>query len=120
MQRITFLGVLLILAVLVSPTLVGSAPAGPPGGLDVNVVTAIEPVASGDDVLLNVNCAGGETIYTVPDDKLLIIEDASATANDSANTAAIIADANVSLSLTAISGGVLGRHRIAVSNEIPL
>jgi len=104
MKRISFSGVLLVVMLLVSPILVYSAPAGPPGGLGVKVINdATEPVQIEGIVEIiepaielfqaestcNTNGSGctSENMFTVPTGKFAIVEYASARAYLPANNA---------------------------------
>jgi len=91
--------------------------------LEVNVVdeqsAAVEQVSIFVS-MQNKTCAGGEVIYTVPEDYRLKIVDAYARARNAADTDAIIANGGVSLSLNSFANGVFWKLVVAFSNEIPL
>ncbi len=116
---------------MVSAVLIGSvgASAAPPEGIQGNVIIQNEQsnpvpvevqgqeltlVSSGVHVILNVNCAGGGFIYTVPNGKLLIIEDASASAFLAAGgpeptvpvTLSLVTEFSDTFAHTIIGGGV--------------
>ena len=90
----------------------------------VNVIKTIEPVSDAAGAFLNVNCPYSDEVYTVPDGKLLIIEDASGGMVASANPHAIIPDGGVNLKLyvTDSTGTILVHWYVTVvaGNELPL
>jgi len=151
MKKLTILGVVTCVLLMLVPVAVLSAPAGPPDGLDVkivnplpvpvtgevdanvtgdvnatvsgsvNVIKAIEPVAIQAGSFLNRGCPFSEEIYTVPDGKFLIIEDASA-AMILYSGDTVVPDGGVSVSLYSSNGttGYVAKARIVGGNELPL
>jgi len=121
MKRLTILGIIVCVGLLFAPAAVIGAPAGPPGGLDVNVVTAIEPVYAYAGAFLDRSCPFNEEVYTVPDGKFLIIEDASGRINSYSTPNAILPVPGVSLSLYVLSDvGTSMKVIVVGGNELPI